>query len=245
MALQYNTANTVTFRKVTLLNNPYVNEHTGLPWVQGQDNRGFQYQITLDALPPGININLVSQGQIWFIENSTTAWRLNLYAGTNGNPITIVSGVNNTAKGYYANIYDTTTQSGVVNIPQAIQFNSVTDNYNFSVISGSYITAHSPGTYNIQFSAQFNKSNASSGLIGIWLSQNNVDVVNSATSYTIAGQSLAVPAWNWITTMASGDNVQLMWATDDANTRIYAQSAQASPWIMPSVPSIILTVTQV
>ena len=45
--------------------------------------------------------------------------------------------------------------------------------------------------------------------------------------------------------MASGDNVQLMWATDDANTRIYAQSAQASPWVMPSVPSIILTVTQV
>jgi len=71
-----------TSRRVTLLNDPYVNELNGLMWTQGQDNRGYQYQIALDLLPPGIDLGLIQQGQIWFISNDTTAYRLEKYLGT-------------------------------------------------------------------------------------------------------------------------------------------------------------------
>jgi methyl-accepting chemotaxis protein len=68
-------------RRVTLLNDPYINPLNNLFWTTGQDNRGFQYQIALDALPPGVTIDMVQQGQVWFIENTSTAFRLALYVG--------------------------------------------------------------------------------------------------------------------------------------------------------------------
>ena len=82
MVLAQDQVTVYTSRRVTLLNDPYINEFNGLMWTQGQDNRGYQYQIALDLLPPGIDLGLIQQGQIWFISNDTTAYRLEKYLGT-------------------------------------------------------------------------------------------------------------------------------------------------------------------
>ena len=71
-----------TTRRVTLLNEPYLNDTNGLMWTQAQDNRGFQYQIALDVLPAGIDIGLIHQGQTWFVSNDSTAYRLQLFVGS-------------------------------------------------------------------------------------------------------------------------------------------------------------------
>ena len=92
MVMSKSNANIVYPRRVILLNDPYTNPVTNLPWVLGQDNIGYQYQIALDALPPGFSIDQIKQNQIWFVENSTTAYRLNLYAGTDTDPITVSGG---------------------------------------------------------------------------------------------------------------------------------------------------------
>jgi len=81
MVLSSNTTVSQTSRRVTLLNDPYVNELNNLLWTTGQDNRGFQYQIALDVLPAGVTSDMIQQGQTWFIENTTTAYRLSLYVG--------------------------------------------------------------------------------------------------------------------------------------------------------------------
>jgi hypothetical protein len=81
MVLNSNTTVSQTSRRVTILNDPYVNELNNLLWTTGQDNRGFQYQIALDVLPAGVTSDMIQQGQTWFIENITTAYRLSLYVG--------------------------------------------------------------------------------------------------------------------------------------------------------------------
>ena len=68
-------------RRVILLNDPYVNPLNNLFWTTGQDNRGFQYQIALDVLPPGVTLDMIKQNQAWFVDNSTTAFRLISYVG--------------------------------------------------------------------------------------------------------------------------------------------------------------------
>ena len=121
MVLSTNSNNTVTTRCVTLISNPYTNPLNNLPWALAQDNRGFEYQIALDALPPGITLDMVEQSQVWYVNNDSTAYRLVYYAGTSSNAITIsgldtgiVASGNTTASGetgYYISVYDTTTQS--------------------------------------------------------------------------------------------------------------------------------------
>lgn len=84
MPMIQNANGSIYTRRVTLINSPYLNQTTGLPWVLGQDNRGFQYQIALDALPPGVMLSDVDQDQTWFIDNSTTAYRLQRCVGELG-----------------------------------------------------------------------------------------------------------------------------------------------------------------
>jgi hypothetical protein len=81
MVLNANPAVIQSTRRVVLLNDPYTNPANNLLWTTGQDNRGFQYQIALDALPAGVTIDMVSQGQVWFVENTSTAYRLSFYVG--------------------------------------------------------------------------------------------------------------------------------------------------------------------
>ena len=81
MPLNPNPTVVKTNRRVTLLNDPYVNPLNNLLWTTGQDNRGFQYQIALDALPAGVTPDMIEQGQVWFVENTSTAYRLSMYVG--------------------------------------------------------------------------------------------------------------------------------------------------------------------
>lgn len=98
-----------------------------------------------------------------------------------------------------------------------------------------------PGLYNIQFSAQFVSTNASSKNVYIWLRVNGTDVPNSNTKITMKGSGEAyIAAWNFFQRLNTGDYFQLMWATTDTNVSILAEAATA---FSPAIPSVILTVT--
>lgn len=98
-----------------------------------------------------------------------------------------------------------------------------------------------PGVYNFQFSLQLNKTTAAAKNVFIWCRINGNDVANSATKITLQGSNAAaVPAWNFVLSMAAGDYFELVWSTDDTGCVIQADAA-ASP--VPAIPSVILTVT--
>jgi len=155
----------------------------------------------------------------------------------------------NTATGSYGAFYDTTTQTNpVANIPRSMSLNT-TDITNGVSISGSsspfntYIKVENAGVYNIQFSAQLEKTDSGTDYVDIWLRRNGVDLTDSATNVTLSGNNAReVAAWNWFATAGIGDYYQIMWASADTGAQLLAESATG---VHPGIPSVIVTVNRI
>jgi len=48
----------------------------------GLDTKGFQIEIDLQAMPPGVTLSQLQTDQVWWVEKRTSLYRLFLYAGT-------------------------------------------------------------------------------------------------------------------------------------------------------------------
>lgn len=51
-------------------------------YCRGFDMNGFQYEIDLQAMPPGVNVGQLAPNQVWWVEKRTSLYRLYLYGGT-------------------------------------------------------------------------------------------------------------------------------------------------------------------
>ena len=152
-----------------------------------------------------------------------------------------------------ASFYDTTTQVLIAtNSAQPMTLNQVTDGTGgviargISVVAPGRITVPEAGTYNIQFSAQLDKTDAGTDLVDIWLALNgqNNPVPWTNTSVAVSTTLKSVAAWNFVVELQDNDFVQLMWSSPDANMRLFSQPATTNP-TRPGIPSVIVTVTQV
>jgi len=140
---------------------------------------------------------------------------------------------------------DTTTQTAAsINTAYGMVFNTTDSSNGVSIGSPtSRLVADFQGVYNVQFSAQLDKTSGGAGNIYIWLRKNGTNVPNTATTIAIQGTAArTVAAWNFITQLEPTEYVELMWATDDTSVRILAATA-TSVW--PAIPSVIATLTQV
>jgi len=151
-----------------------------------------------------------------------------------------------TSERYFLNAFDTTTQTNPSAASgNAFTYNTVVDSRGVSVVSGSMIQVANSGVYNIQFSAQLEKSSANKEDVDIWLSKNNVGVPWSATTIVVEGSSdRQVAAWNFFLSMDTNEFAQLYWHSDDLDVVVLAASGHAVP-AHPDIPSIILTVNNV
>jgi hypothetical protein len=155
----------------------------------------------------------------------------------------------NTATGSYGSFYDTTTQTNpVANVPRSMSFDS-TDITNGVSISGSispfntYIKTENAGIYNIQFSAQVDKTDGGTDDVVIWLRKNGIDLTDTATTLTLpTNNSKVVAAWNWFVTSAAGDYYQIIWLSADTDLRLLAEPISGTH---PGIPSVILTANRV
>lgn len=143
----------------------------------------------------------------------------------------------------YGSFYDTTTQTAAaINTAYAMTFNTV--DLSSGVTRGtptSRIYVDTLNVYNVQFSAQVDKTAGGVGLVWIWLRKNGVNVPDSAGQIRIQGNNAEIIAgWNYIIQLNAGDYIELMWEVDNTSVILLAEVASA---VHPSVPSIILTVT--
>jgi hypothetical protein len=149
---------------------------------------------------------------------------------------------------YYGSFYHTASMLNPTPGTANTMSLSTTDISSGVVISGSIndkIKFTNPGIYNIQFSAQLDKTSAGSDFITyIWIKQNDLDIPISNTAVTVLGGSNAktVAAWNWFINASANDYVQLMWASISADARV---QYNASPTYGPAVPSLIVTANRV
>ena len=146
---------------------------------------------------------------------------------------------------HYGAFSDTTTQTiAAINTAYAMTFNTTDAANGVSIGSPtSRIVVAEQGVYNVQFSAQLDKTSGAAANIHIWLRKNGTNVPNTASKIAIQGTSAeTVAAWNFIIQLEPTNYVELMWASDDTAVVLHAASA-TSVW--PAIPSVICTVTQV
>jgi hypothetical protein len=143
----------------------------------------------------------------------------------------------------YGSFYDTTTQiAALINTAYGMTFNATDLSTGVTLgtpTSRVYVDTHN--VYNIQFSAQLDKTSGGTANVWIWLRKNGVDIPNSASQVRIQGNDAeTIAAWNFLLDMNAGDYFELMWEVDDVSVEITAFAATA---VHPAVPSIILTVS--
>lgn len=153
---------------------------------------------------------------------------------------------------------DSTDQIATGNdIPTVINFNTLDSGLGWTLNAPGSATAGFSGVYTIRYSLQFvNTANAIHNAT-VWLKVNNVDLANSATSFSIpARKSVGVPSYvagysEATFEINSGDEIELYWATDlagDPTTPtdgiyIYHDTAQTVPYARPAIPSAIGSIT--
>jgi hypothetical protein len=114
-----------------------------------------------------------------------------------------------------------------------------------SIVSNSQITVARTGTYNIQFSAQFEHDTNQTANIEIWLTKNGNSVANTNTIFTLEKDQRYVAAWNFVDTVTSANTYyELAWASADTAVELVAVAA-GNTIANVAIPSLIVTVVPV
>jgi hypothetical protein len=149
----------------------------------------------------------------------------------------------------YGSFYDLSNQiAAVADSAVAMKLSNTDFASGISVQNDSQLRFINEGIYNIQFSAQLDRSAGTAAqLVKIWLRKNGINVPASATEVVISGglnTAATVASWNFFQNLAAGDQVELMWSVTNPQVYIAFKAATTSP-SRPSVPSLIVTVNQV
>jgi len=145
----------------------------------------------------------------------------------------------------YGSFYSSQDQlNPVANTVNLMTVNNTVDAFNVVVGTvNSRIYVSEEAIYNIQFSAQLDKSGGSASAVYIWLRVNGVNIANSATKIVIDGpNSEIVAAWNFVLPLAENDYFELAWQSSDTNVFLAEEPASGN---VPEIPSVIITVTWV
>jgi hypothetical protein len=216
--------------------------------------------------------NQLQVGQLKFVDNNiqSTSASVNINIGELASPADIImnrdvvlgtgktltfpdSTVQTTAykgtstfAGYYGSFYDTTNlllTSATTAYP--LPLNTTAEANGTSIVSGSRITVAHAGVYNIQFSAQLDKTDSNDDMVNIWFAKNGTNIADSNTQFLVQGNNgKHVASWNFVLTLAANDYVQIMLQSPDTSMRVIASGTQSNP-ARPAVPSSIVTITQV
>ena len=149
--------------------------------------------------------------------------------------------------GFYGAFCSTGSQTNpVANISRSMQLETTELSNGVSIVSGSRITVANAGVYNLQFSAQLEKTNNGVDIVYIWFKKNGANVPRSNTSLDVSkqagGSGRLVAAWNYVDTFNAGDYIEIIWQAADTNMQLAYDAAAGN---YPSIPSVIATLTQV
>jgi hypothetical protein len=155
----------------------------------------------------------------------------------------------------YAAIQRTTDKTFTANTATQITFNQ-NDFLNGCVNDGTDgIRVQQSGIYNYQFSVQFANTDSQIHAAWIWLRVNGVDVPGTGSRWDITSKhgssdGYVVAAANFYVRLNATDTVEMWAAVSQAyvpatSTGVYmeAYAAQTSPFAMPSIPSVVATLS--
>jgi hypothetical protein len=135
-----------------------------------------------------------------------------------------------------------------INTPQVMSANTTTLSSGVVLSASTRFVTLNAGIYNLQFSAQLNKTSSNTDEVAIWFRKNGVDLADTNTEMQVAKQGETgklVASWNIMESMNANDYLELAWASADITYELLGQPAQTVPYAKPATPSIIVTISQV
>jgi hypothetical protein len=147
---------------------------------------------------------------------------------------------------WYGSFYSTQdqTNAGATSVNK-MTLNTTDLSNGISVVSNSRITIANAGVYDIQFSAQLDKTDSGDDKVEIWLCKNGNPIANTNTETTLVGNNgKHVAAWNWFVQAAVGDYYEICWNSSDTSVFLNSVVAASNP-TRPAIPSVIVTVNQI
>ena len=155
----------------------------------------------------------------------------------------------------YAAIQRTTDKTFTANTATQITFDT-NDYLNGCANDGTDgIIVSQPGIYNYQFSAQFANTDVQIHTAYIWLRRNGVDLVGTGSKWDVpnshgGSDGYLLAAANFYVELQAGQYVSMYAAVSQAyvptvSSGIYmeAYAAQTTPFAMPSIPSVVATLS--
>lgn len=193
--------------------------------------------------------------EVWVANGHTGQTVEAFLAALKGDPgvCTVATAGPGTNANFYGAFYDDQTQPNpVANVQHAMRYNQSTPGVNgvfangVRIVDGTKITFDHAGIYNIQFSAQMEKSTGGSDPVDIWLSYKGTRVPTSDTQFQLGTTKRYVAAWNFFVNATAGDYYEIMWISPDITQDILATPERTVNGVtIPAIPSLILTVNQV
>jgi hypothetical protein len=152
---------------------------------------------------------------------------------------------------YYGAFQDLTTQtiaSTTVAYPMTLDTTDYANGFSRGT-PNSRIVAANTGTYNIQWSGQFQNINNQDQDVTVWLRINGTDVAGSAGYLAIPSSHGGVPGhiiagWNYILPLTAGQYFEFVWQSTSTDVSLRFYPAAANP-TRPSTASLIVTVVPV
>ena len=148
--------------------------------------------------------------------------------------------------GYYGAFCSTGSQTNLTpNVSRSMVLETTEHSVGVSIVSGSRITVANSGVYNLQFSAQIEKTSNGTDTIYVWFKKNGSNISRSNTGIDITKQAgssgKVVAAWNYIDTLIANDYLEIIWQSADVTMILAYEPATGN---LPSIPSVIATLTQ-
>jgi hypothetical protein len=148
---------------------------------------------------------------------------------------------------YYGEFTSMSAQTNPV-INQVNVMSADTTEHNNGVILSAHtrFVVQNAGVYNIQFSAQLQKTDNGDNTVYVWFRKNGTNISRSNTVVDVSkqagGNGRLVLAWNLIETFNANDYVEIVWQSDDFTMSLATFPASGN---YPATPSLIVTLTQV
>ena len=138
------------------------------------------------------------------------------------------------------------TNAGATSVNLMTVNNSDANNNQVQIgATSSQIKVLNAGTYNIQFSAQFDKTDGGKDTVEVWFVKNGVNIPDSNSLFSLEGNNdKLIAALNLIVPLSANDYIELAWHSADTALFLHHDVAGTSP-TRPAVPSVIITVQQV
>jgi hypothetical protein len=135
------------------------------------------------------------------------------------------------------------------NVATVVTLNNTDTNATIdTTLSNGSVQMTYPGIYNYQFSAQLTNSDSQAHDVDIWIRVDGVNVYESASQVTVPSRhgstnGAVIAAWNFFVTAQANSVIDLVMAANHPDISLAYFPASNSPFVRPSIPTLITTVT--